>query len=356
MPGRNWKIVAGEVLKGSYDQLNDVAAELGVEYRGGHQLDLQLNGAPVTFALSIDSGSVVGVIIRVGLEGPVHATGIKVTLRPELPSDREGKELGINREVQTGDERFDDAVYIDSNASDAETQRVLAKPVVRNAITELLGDGCQTIEIHPHKVEGKFAKTGSIFNASTLIAALERLLVVGSAGGPRARGTGANGQWLYALCLLAGFASVPFAFITLRGWDYSWWLVLIGASLGLALASSLKPLLRRLMSGDSGSYARYRFSSFTLSLACLLSIPSLAVWLNATLDRSAPVVLHGEVTSASYDDEEGRTSVDIQWADGSSQSKSLGGTVGSGMKVTKREARGFFGFRWSTRPRLGSGE
>lgn len=35
--GRNWKIVAGEVLKGSYDQLKDVASEVGVEYRGGAQ-------------------------------------------------------------------------------------------------------------------------------------------------------------------------------------------------------------------------------------------------------------------------------------------------------------------------------
>lgn len=61
-----------------------------------------------------------------------------ITLRRERALDRRGKRLGINREVQLGDARFDAAVYIVSAAPDTVIREVLARAEARAAVTAVL--------------------------------------------------------------------------------------------------------------------------------------------------------------------------------------------------------------------------
>ena len=69
-------------------------------------------------------------------------------LRSETALDRTGKQLGLNRELQTGDPNFDEAVYVESNASDEELQTVLASPRLRQAVMTLLYAKAKRIELN----------------------------------------------------------------------------------------------------------------------------------------------------------------------------------------------------------------
>ena len=60
---------------------------------------------------------------------------------PEGLVERFGKTLGLNREVQTGDQVFDDAAYIDTIEEDEPVKRVLDDAAVREGILGLLSLG-----------------------------------------------------------------------------------------------------------------------------------------------------------------------------------------------------------------------
>ena len=72
---------------------------------------------------------------------PRHVTDAPITLRLERELDRLGKRLGINREVQTGHDAFDRAIYIESSASDDTILRALSGTAVRAAVLSLLESG-----------------------------------------------------------------------------------------------------------------------------------------------------------------------------------------------------------------------
>jgi hypothetical protein len=84
---------------------------------------------------------------------PVSRSFIRVGLRiasgphpgliifPEGKIERLGKAIGLNREVQTGDAEFDKLAYLDTTDSDANVKRLMEKPEVRAAVTELLNLG-----------------------------------------------------------------------------------------------------------------------------------------------------------------------------------------------------------------------
>ena len=69
----------------------------------------------------------------------------RMKLRPERGADRFGKKLRLNREVQTGDAPFDNAVYIESTADDDEVLAMLASPRVRRAVLQLFSLGVREV-------------------------------------------------------------------------------------------------------------------------------------------------------------------------------------------------------------------
>ena len=68
-----------------------------------------------------------------------------VVLREETWRDRLGVWLRINREVRTGDDVFDRAVYVDSTAPDDVVARLLASPDVRRTVLEVLRSGWRQV-------------------------------------------------------------------------------------------------------------------------------------------------------------------------------------------------------------------
>jgi hypothetical protein len=61
-----------------------------------------------------------------------------VTVYAEGAVQRFGKAIGLNREIQTGDQAFDDAAYIDTIEVDAPVQRVFEGAAVREGVLGLL--------------------------------------------------------------------------------------------------------------------------------------------------------------------------------------------------------------------------
>ena len=82
----------------------------------------------------------------------------KLVLRQEVARDLNGKALGLNREVQTGDPTFDGRVYIEASASDRAVLQTLESPGVRHGVVELLARGAAQVEIGPDSVGAKFSR------------------------------------------------------------------------------------------------------------------------------------------------------------------------------------------------------
>lgn len=75
---------------------------------------------------------------QAGAERPLMVHPGAVKFRRETGSDRWGKRLRINRELQTGDSSFDDLVYVESDASDDDLRRILAAAEVRQGVLACL--------------------------------------------------------------------------------------------------------------------------------------------------------------------------------------------------------------------------
>jgi hypothetical protein len=84
----------------------------------------------------LSEGECVGVHFAVDRPGTRDMP--RIVLRREGALDRGGKALGINREIQLGDDSFDAAVYIETEAPDAFVRAVLAAPEARSAALDLV--------------------------------------------------------------------------------------------------------------------------------------------------------------------------------------------------------------------------
>ena len=76
-----------------------------------------------------------------------HSSAKWSTLRRETSTDRFGKRIYLNREVQIGDAAFDDAIYIETDAPDDVVRELLAAPAAREGTLRLLALECTAIEL-----------------------------------------------------------------------------------------------------------------------------------------------------------------------------------------------------------------
>ncbi len=344
-----------EPAEGKYTQLAEVARALGLAYRGALALDFTVDGAPVTMSLEVDSGTVVGLSLKLALEVPHHVpAGPTLELRKEDDADRTGKRRGINRELQTGDAPFDEAVYVDSDASDDDVLRVLASARVRGAALALLEGGASAVQLTTHHVtvRWKERKTPGVYEPAHLLPALRDVLAVASAGGPHTRGPSQRGRWLPWAALLGLFFGLPYTAVVLGVYapeDRS--LPLLGLLVGPALSIAARPLLARYLAGYSASWARYRISVTGLFLAFALLGAGVPAHLNAALDRSRPVDEPGTVVSVGRRDEEnGTTEVEVEWIDGRRTTASVRPPVAAGDTVVQRRHAGALGQSWTEAP------
>ncbi len=190
-----WTVTKRSNHSGAYQQLDAIGVMLGFPPRGAAALEFSVNGAACSLALSIDSGTVTGLDLSIKAEGPALASGPLISLRPETAFDRTGKERGIAREVQLGDEGFDAAVSVDSNATDAEVKRVLAAAGLRAAVQSLLRSGAEDLRIDSIGVRAHWKKSSECFLPERVLPVLESLLLVHRAGRPRARRERCSRAW-----------------------------------------------------------------------------------------------------------------------------------------------------------------
>jgi hypothetical protein len=98
-----------------------------------HQTEYEVGGRRVIAVSRPISRSFIRVGMRIA-SGPYAA----LIVFPEGKVERLGKAIGLNREVQTGDEAFDKLAYLDSIDSDANVKRLMESAEVRTAVAELL--------------------------------------------------------------------------------------------------------------------------------------------------------------------------------------------------------------------------
>jgi hypothetical protein len=115
-------------------------------------------------------------------ERPMEAPP-RVLLRREARRDRLGKWLGLNREAQVGDSRFDADVYLESEDGQDVLARALSAPATREAIMALLGQGCNEVSIEVHAAGavtarwlGDWPDGAGIESAARTLVELERTL------------------------------------------------------------------------------------------------------------------------------------------------------------------------------------
>lgn len=353
LASRSWRVSVVPTKPGSYREFRALAAALGVDFEDSAELSLLINRTPVKLALEINSGSVVGLTVAVTLEGPARSsTHPFIELTKETAADVEGKQRGINREVQIGDQPFDRAVYIDSDAGDDEVRRVLSKSTVRASALQLLDEHAQSLHLSPAGLLARWSTSFSaqdegLFTPSRLVEIIAALLELAKGGAPRGPTQPRKGTWVFPFLLSAFF---PLAFVTVhcfRRWPPGWLPALAGAGLGLLTTIALAGPLSRYLTGDSGAYRRYRASVFVLSAVLMLAGASTVMFVNAGLDASPPTLVEGETREVrGPDGDTDLFTVEIEWATGRRDSVSFSTAVAPHQRVTRPTHAGVLGFEW----------
>jgi hypothetical protein len=334
--------------RGAYAHLERIARALEAPYLGAARLDAYYRSFRVTIDLELNSGNVCGMSIHVAC-GPFP----DVLLRKELDSDSAGKERGIAREVQTGDALFDGQIYIESDAFDDAVKQVLLHPATRGALLALVV-GRQTVTFDQRgillKVGADDKADGDDFDPARILPMLESLSIVADTpsvadSGKRKerRGvlvpilTASIGTPLGILCCVLAFHSYD---------PVKLWPSIAGVVLLLALWLAARPIVARIVAGDSRSFGRYRLTVGLLFVNAVLWGVGLPLFLNGALDGQTSTVIHGVVANAHYDSEEDHTSIDARWANGETSSHTLSGNVNDGAPLTTQRHPGAFGVPW----------
>lgn len=339
---------------GPYKELGAIAKSLRIPHSGAPSLLFQVGEASsrrgpvvVTVGLNIDSGVVRGLTVSVARSGLPS-----VRLRPETDADKQHKATGLNVEAQTGDSDFDDAVYIETESSNAAMRAMLASGQTRRAVTTLLS-AFEQVEIDEQgiRISSKNDRV-DIFQASVFRRYLEALLVlaglpdVGERNAPQRRGRG-----LVTASVVSLFYAVPaFVFALWAFTPETVWLPLIGLGCGLFPWVLLTGRAREYVRGHarSAEYLGY------VRLALFFSIPMLfsaaLVGLNGGCDPSPRVVERGKVFALKrfLDDGEPLVRVDVAWDGGERSSQTFDDDAGiyEGAELTRVRRQGLLGFRW----------
>jgi hypothetical protein len=220
------------------------------------------------------------------------ATRPVVILRRETGTDRFGKRLGLNREVQTGDSLFDAEVYVESDAPDDDVQATLAHAGLREHVRALLASGARVelggdglSAIYPYS--SKFGRA-EFDAAAPHLADAAKALPVFDAGNVMQRRANVG--------MLAAALFVPLAIIVSALLGEGWGPIhfgpkLIAVATGLVLWALVVVAIGRVVRGRSDSLRRF----FTLALLLLVPVPMLTAALlfycNGALD-SSPAIDH----------------------------------------------------------------
>lgn len=212
---------------------------------------------------------------------------LPVLFRAEKPIDRFGKRIGLNVEHDTGDSAFDSEVYIESDASSADLEALLADTSTRQAVHQILGLGFGSVELF----RGAATVQTSVLRPTPQHVAsaeqiVERLAVIADNlpafdAAPVGRATPLRTAIAGIGGMLGGFGAFVFAALAAT----SWRVIVPGAMLrcgllglgGWVLVSAAAFFLLR---GKSDALRTFSFVFFS----ALLGMPALGVGTGATLN------------------------------------------------------------------------
>lgn len=329
------------------------------EGRGASRLELKLAGRRVHVATEHrdrQNLQLEGVRLSVEFErapGTADAgsqspdSGPRIVLRREHEDDVTDKDRGLTREVQTGFAGFDHAVFIDNDSSEADVLRVLATEATRQAVLRLLEAGHHAVLITSSRVTVRHPVNDGVVRAGPVMDALEDLLIVARAGGPKESAPSRRGELLTLIGCGVSAAAGCYGWLTWSAWPTSLGIGSLGVIAGAIVAFFSRPTVEAACSGDSASARR----AATLLGLCWFTSAALVfggvVHLNGALDDSEGEVWHGVLTSTgarrrpfSFDP------VGVRWSDGSTSIINGDSFMRAGDRITERRHPGAFGFGW----------
>lgn len=309
---------------GGYTDLEPLAEALGLSIRKPTAFTVQRGPYELSFGLDINSGTVVGLKItarwpRGELRGPF------LTVRAETAQDLTDKASRLSREVQLGLPRFDDAVFIDSDARDDEVRRLLSTEGVRETLRRLLRNGVAAIAFHPSHLEATLKKPSGGFGLNAMTDAANGFYTLLEVGPPRGAPVERRGAALAAVSPIAVlFSAVGFS-LCASAFPIGTASAITAAVIpGLLSLGLVFPLARRISAGDSGSGPRARSLTVQGAMWCGFLGACVFLAVNASAGSQQPHDFPGVVRSVgSYDDEDHTWSVTIEWSDGSTASYHL---------------------------------
>ncbi len=331
---------------GAYDQMRPIAEAYGLPPTGDPTLELELEGVKMIVSVDLNSGSVVGLTIELR----THALP-EIELRRETETDIEGKDRGINRELQLGDSEFDPLVYIETHASDESVSGVLAEHRHRRAFLTLI-EHCGHVYLGDRGVR---------VGAGTEYFEVERFRLLGDAmaelvsiprvplGPPMPESS--RGVAVIALLVLLFLVSLGTVIIGFGLYPpLHWGLPVIGGVSGFVLWFSTRWLFARAVSGHATSFRRYRLAVVYAFFDFILLGVGLPVTLNGALD-APPVRRRTKITAVKPGDDvthtklapfaAGEPEYDVTFND-ASHTLSVGDTAEVAI------GRGFLGFPWKS--------
>ncbi|MGZ3450769.1 MAG: hypothetical protein ACXVEF_14300 [Polyangiales bacterium] len=342
------RITSGAVQeRRGHDELMAFAESVGVRVPCT-SLELLVDGLELEVSLDIDSGRVRG------LDVSAKGNGLPLArFRRERMSDRDAKETGVSRELQTGDQAFDDAVYIESDCADSDLLVLLASPHVRAAIVELLAS-FEDIQMNPDRIDAtRNFDVRRAFGPDHIRRQLALLRLVAGTTRPLVAAPYKGGPSSMLLLMLFNIPLgwVGFGFVAHHYAPFDHSLIWLAFAIGLTIALVLQPILGRALSGRSTSHTDIpivRVASFASLPAIVGCIALLA---NAGFDNAASRTRALNITAIEYDDDDHKTKTTAR-GDGvgpwSFDFKDDKKTVQVGQKLTVKTKPGTLGYEWPT--------
>lgn len=325
-------------------------------------ISLDMHGRSFELGLRRRGGKIVLEIETRGGSGSPASARLPVVVRRETSIDRLGKHLRINREVQTGDAAFDAAAYVESDASDADVERVLGAADVRRHAYALLEQGFSRVVL-PTGAGPLVASRdpgGIGLEPEAVRAACLDLERAATAIPPPPEGARPPRLWLAGPLTAVVSAVLAFVGFYLFTWTREAHYPLVhgattfGLGLGLLAWISSMPLVGALVRGRSGSFRMFGACFCLLLVGFPLAGAGLAAALNARMDEAEPVLHHARVLSKGSRSYKGSTSYYVR-VDGFSERESelelpierdVFTSVNEGEHVVVLVGRGRFGWSW----------
>jgi hypothetical protein len=269
---------------GPFDHFRRLASALECPYRGASTLELDRDGRRVRLALQVEMSEVRALVVQAA-GGPFT----RVLLRAEQDDDREAKRSGAAVEAQIGQRAFDDAIFVDTDASSAQLASLIGV-AVRPAVIELVKSGGSiaydeagvTLAL-PAPRDG----ADDAYGSERLLARIELACTLANAPSfsvaSGARRGGTLGAILGFVALILGVGGARLA-CDWRGRSLVGPLptpaLIFGVGLGLAAGLALRPIWRAYVGRDSDSHRRFQqlFLASSVILAVIGAAGLGAVW------------------------------------------------------------------------------